>query len=74
MSVQKLRAMDEGTGLVIPQELLDALKLSAGDGVIVTRSPAGIEITPYTPERARQVAAGRELMRNYEDTFRELAR
>lgn len=74
MSVQKLQQIAEGTGLVIPQHMLDELKLAAGDGVIVTRSPAGLEITPYTPERAKQIAAGRKLMQDYAEAFRELAK
>jgi antitoxin component of MazEF toxin-antitoxin module len=74
MSVQQLQRMADGTGLVIPQQLLDELQLSAGDGVIVTRSPGGLQITPYTAGRAKQIAAGRQLMQDYAETFRDLAK
>ena len=74
MSVRALQRLPEGTGVTIPQELLDELKLATGDGVIVTRAPDGLRIVPFTAERAAQVTAGRDLMVDFADTFRELAK
>ena len=42
--------------------------------MFITESPDGVMLTPYDPEVAKQVDAGREFMREFRDTFRELAK
>ncbi len=40
----------------------------------MTESPDGITLTPYDPGLDAQIELGREFMRDYRDTFRQLAK
>jgi len=42
--------------------------------VFVTDTPGGVTLTPFDPTMDEQVALGREFMRKYRDTFRQLAK
>jgi putative addiction module antidote len=74
MDVLKLTQVGNSVGVILPRELLRQMDLDKGDQVFVTRSPAGWVLTPYDPKVAEQVEAGRKFMRQYRDTFRELAK
>lgn len=69
----KITQIGNSLGVVLPKELLAGLKLEKGDTVHVTESPNGITLTPYDPTLDEQIALGRELMRDYRDTFHQLA-
>jgi putative addiction module antidote len=70
----KIIQIGNSLGATFPKEMLADLKLEKGD--IVTATPAldGYRLTPYDPDVARQVEAGREVMREYRDTLRALAK
>ena len=70
----KLTQIGNSVGVVLPKELLARLHVEKGDTVYATESPEGFTLTPYDPEVAKQVEAGREFMREYRDTFHELAK
>lgn len=70
----KLTAIGNSVGAVFPRELLARLKSDKGDTLFVTDGPNGICLTPYDPEVEKQVDAGREVMREYRDTLRALAK
>ncbi len=74
MHALKLTQIGNSVGLVLPKEMLARLKLEKGDTVFVTESPDGYTITPYDPTLAEQLDAGREFMREFRDTFHELAK
>lgn len=74
MSKLKLTAVGTSTGLVIPKEMLQRMKVERGDFLFVAETAAGYHITPYDPEIAAQVEDGRELMKDYRDTFKALAK
>ena len=48
--------------------------LEKGQTVFVTESPAGYVLTPYDPALEQQIDAGRAFMREYRDTFHQLAK
>ena len=50
------------------------LKVEKGDTVFLTEMPGGYRLTPYDPSLAEQLDAGREFMREFRDTFHELAK
>ena len=62
------------TGAIFPKEMLAQLKVQQGDTLFTVETPDGILLTPYDPEVEKQLAAGREFMKEYRDTFRALAR
>ena len=70
----KMIGIGNSTGAVFPRELLSELNIQRGDTVIVTRGPDGFRITPYDPELEKQIEAGREIMNEYRDTLRALAK
>lgn len=70
----KLTAVGTSTGVVIPKEMLNRMKVERGDSLHVIETPEGYLITPYDPNVAKQIDAGREFMKEYRDTFKVLAK
>lgn len=74
MQALKLTQIGNSVGLILPKEELARLKLVKGDTLYVTETPNGLTLTPYNPEIEAQIDAGREFMREFRDTFHELAK
>lgn len=74
MTTLKLTAVGTSTGVVIPKEMLNRMKVERGDALHVVETPEGYLITPYDPSIATQLDAGREFMKEYRDTFKALAK
>jgi putative addiction module antidote len=70
----KLTQIGNSVGVILPKELLARLKVDKGDSLFVTDTPAGLTLTPFDPTVDEQVALGQEFMREYRDTFRQLAK
>ena len=56
------------------KEALSRLKLSKGETVFLTETPEGYTLTPYDPALEEEIEAGRAFMREYRDTFHQLAK
>lgn len=69
----KLRAIGNSTGVVLPKEILDRMRVRQGDELMVLETPDGITLTGYDPEFARQMEAAEEVMREDRDLLRKLA-
>jgi len=69
----KVTAIGNSTGIILPKEVLAKLRVSKGDQLYITETPGGIELSPYDPEFADQMAAAREVMRENRDVLRKLA-
>ncbi len=69
----KLTAVGNSTGIILPKELLDRLRLSKGDVLHVLETPNGIELTSFDPEFARQMDVAEKVMREDRDILRKLA-
>jgi putative addiction module antidote len=74
MHTLKLVQIGNSVGVVLPKEVLARLKLEKGESVYLTDTPYGVAMTPYDPAIDDQIAAGREFMREYRDTFHALAK
>ena len=74
MSKLKLTAVGTSTGVVIPKEMLQRMKVARGDFLHVSETAEGYLVTPYDSAVAEQVEAGREFMREFRDTFKALAK
>ena len=70
----KLTAVGTSTGVVIPKEMLNRMKVERGDALHVIETPDGYLLTPYDPKVAEQVEAGREFMKENRDVFKALAK
>ena len=74
MTALKLTQIGNSVGVILPKEVLARLKLEKGDMVFLTEAPNGVNLSPYDPSMEAQLDAGREFMREYRDTFRQLAK
>ena len=75
MSALKLTQIGNSVGVILPKEVLVRLRLSKGDTVYVTEAAnGGVTLTPYDPALEEQLELGREFMREYRDTFHQLAK
>ncbi len=74
MAVLKLTQIGNSVGVILPKDVLARLKLEKGDTLYLTDAANGVMLTPYDPALEEQVEAGREFMREYRDTFHQLAK
>jgi putative addiction module antidote len=70
----KLRSIGTSTGVILPKQLLDRLKLKKDDVLFASETPEGYLLTPYDPEVAEQVKLGLEIMKEHRETLRALAK
>jgi putative addiction module antidote len=73
MSTVKLTTVGSSTGIVLPKDLLERLRVKKGDLLHVVETPSGIELTPYDPEFAEQMAIAEEVMREDRNVLKKLA-
>jgi putative addiction module antidote len=74
MTALKLTQIGNSVGVILPKELLAKLKLEKGDTLFVTEAANGVNLSPYDPTLEEELALGREFMREYRDTFHQLAK
>jgi putative addiction module antidote len=70
----KLRAVGTSTGVILPKQFLQRLKVRKNDELFAIETPEGYLLTPYDPEIEEQVKLGRELMKEHRETLRALAK
>ena len=70
----KLTMIGSSIGTVIPQEMLSNLKVEKGDNLFAIETPNGYLLTSYDPEIEEQLEAGRTFMKQYQETFKTLAK
>ena len=73
MSTVKLMTVGSSTGIVFPKELLERLRVKKGDVLHVIETPGGVELTPYDPEFAEQIAVAEDVMRSDRNVLKKLA-
>ena len=69
----KVTTVGNSTGIILPKEILEKLRVSKGDSLFVTETPNGIELSPYNEEFARQMEIAESIMREDRDVLRKLA-
>jgi putative addiction module antidote len=74
MHTLKLTQIGNSVGVILPKEALARLKLGKGESVFLTETPEGYALTPYDPTLDEEIQAGREFMREFRDTFHQLAK
>ena len=74
MTTLKLTQIGNSVGVILPKEILAKLKVEKGDTLFVTEATNGVTLTPYDPGLDEQIAAGREFMHEFRDSFRQLAK
>jgi len=69
----KLIAVGNSTGVILPKELLDRLRLKRGDELYALETPDGVKLTEFDAEFARQMEVAEGVMRDDRDILRKLA-
>jgi putative addiction module antidote len=73
--VLQVRKIGNSTGLILPRELLQRLRLKEGDSLhVVEQSERGLKLSPYDPKHAKAMEIARRAFREYADTFKALAK
>jgi putative addiction module antidote len=70
----KILTIGSSVGIVLTKDVLTRLKVQKGDSLYISDTRHGIELTPYDPEFAEEMEAGRKVMRKHRDVLRKLAR
>jgi putative addiction module antidote len=73
MTTLKLTTIGNSTGVVLPKEILQRLRVERGDTLYVVETPNGVELTPYNPDFAAQMEVAERVMREDRDVLRKLA-
>jgi len=75
MSVLKVTQIGNSYGVILPKEMLARLRVEKGDALFVSEAAnGGYTLSPYDPALEEQLKLGREFMREYRDTFHQLAK
>jgi putative addiction module antidote len=69
----KLIAVGNSTGVILPKELLEKLRVEKGDELQVLETPDGFRVTPFDDEFGRQLDVAERVMREDRDILRKLA-
>ncbi|MFP4208133.1 MAG: AbrB/MazE/SpoVT family DNA-binding domain-containing protein [Wenzhouxiangella sp.] len=69
----KLTTVGNSTGVVLPKDLLEKLRVQRGDELMVLETPDGITLTPFDPAFAAQMDVAERIMREDRDLLRKLA-
>ena len=69
----KVTTVGNSSGVVLPREILQHLRVEKGDTLYVLQTTNGIELTPYDPELARQMEVAEQVMREDRDVLKKLA-
>jgi putative addiction module antidote len=71
----EIKKIGNSTGVILPKELLTQLNLKQGQWVYVTELPdGGVRLTPYDPDFEKVMTIVDELMVEYRDTLKALAK
>lgn len=71
----EVKKIGNSTGLILPKDLLAKLNLKQGEWVYVTELPdGGVRLSPYNPQFEKAMEIVDNLMVEYRDTLKALAK
>ena len=70
----KVTTVGNSTGIVIPKEALERLKVKKGDSLFLTETKSGYELSPYDPSFEEEIKASRRISGKYRNALRELGK
>ena len=71
----EVKRIGNSTGVILPRDLLSRLNLKQGQWLYVTAMPdGGVRLTPHDPDFEEVMQIADELMDEYRDTLRALAK
>ncbi|MFM9976003.1 MAG: AbrB/MazE/SpoVT family DNA-binding domain-containing protein [Beijerinckiaceae bacterium] len=70
-----LKRVGNSTGIILPKELLAKLGLQEGDELYANlTAKGGLELSPFDPSFEESMRLAEEIIEEYKDTLRELAK
>ena len=70
----KLRPIGNSVGVILPAQLLNRLKVEAGDELFVNENPEGIELSAYDPDFESSMKAFQVVRKKYRNALKELSK
>lgn len=73
MSVLKITNIGDSVGVILPEEILERLRVKRGDTLYAVETKNGIELTTNDPAVAEQMEVAERVMREDHEALRRLA-
>jgi len=73
MSVLKVTNIGNSVGVILPDEILERLRVKRGDTLYAIETKNGIELTSNNPALAEQIEIAERVMREDQEALRKLA-
>ena len=73
MSILKVTTVGDSVGIILPQEILERLRVQEGDSLCAVETKQGIELTPYDPDLTAQLDIAEKVMSEDRAVLRKLA-
>ena len=73
MSVLKITNIGNSMALILPEEILERLRVKRGDTLYAVETKNGIELTANNPALAEQMEIAERVMREDHEALRKLA-
>ena len=70
----KLRQAGGSVSATLPKDMVDRLRLEAGDRVLALETDQGILLTPYDPETEKAMRVAAKAAKKYRAALRQLAK
>lgn len=71
----EIKKIGNSTGMILPKELLVRLGLKQGQSIYITELPdGGVRMTPYDPNFDEAMSIMDDIMDEYRDTLKALAK
>ena len=74
MNCLAIRKIGNSNGVVFPKEIMAKLKCSEGDKLYVVETMNGIELTPYNPNFAKDMALVDDIIAKNKNVLKKLAK
>jgi putative addiction module antidote len=74
MSALTIRRVGNSLGVILPKEVLTKLKVVEGDKIYLSDAPGGMRVTASNAEFEQQMKIAEQVMHEYRDVLRELAK
>ena len=69
----KITAIGNSAGVILPKDILDKLRSSKGDSLLVMETRNGVELSTFNATVAKQMEIAEGVMREDRDVLRKLA-
>jgi len=72
MHIRKITQIDDSLSITLPEDVANKLGAKSGQPMYILDTPDGVLISPYEESTRDQIGAGREVLRDYDETFQVL--